>query len=532
MATAIDDGGERMHKALEYLETHKTLLANCTSLWKNLDSHFSSLDHTLSQKFLSLDSKLQALESRNHQTLEKLDHRDNSLPQRENEAIARIHRLKQAALDEFQQPPASATLPLSDLLRSHCRRMDATALWKFLVAKRKELPLLRPEIAPAFDEALDPARLVLDALEDFVSQKDAKAGISDQRWACGVLLREMFPSSESSPGVATSVSDRAAAVAEKWKEKMNENDAAALGPAEAQMFLQMVVGYGIRSRFDDEFLMNLVVKFPTRKGMAKVAAGLGFKEKLSGTIDELIKNGKEIEAVYLANDCGLTQQFPPIPLIKAYLKNSRRNANNVLKNGNYSAAASEDAGNLELNSLRSIIKCVEDHKLESEFTLDMLRRRLSQLERVKAEKKRNTVNKPQNKRVRGNNVDGGGFRPAKVTRPSVRWETPLTHPSAPLNPLSHFYSHPRPAAGYTPPYSYGSQGGYDVPAPAPPFASPYGVVHGQSPVPPSIQHHYLPEDVGAVRSSLPHTGPGSHSGYDYAAAPSPYQQPAQPSQPQ
>ncbi|XP_068648105.1 FRIGIDA-like protein 4a [Aristolochia californica] len=533
MATAIDDAGERIHKALEYLETHKTLLANCTSLWKNLGTHFSSLELTLSQKFHSLHSKLQALDSRTHETLETLDQREKSLPDRENEAVARIDQLKQAALADFDKPGPSTNLPLSEVLRSHCRRMDSTALWKFLVAKRKELPVLKTEIAPAFAEAVDPARLVLDALEDFVSQKDGKAGVSDQRWACGVLLREMLPSSDSTPGVAGSVSDRAAVVAEMWKEKMTDNDAGGLGPAEAQMFLQMVVGYGIRSRFEEEFLMNLVVKFPTRKGMAKLAAGLGFKGRMSGIIDELIENGKELEAVYFAYDSGLTQQFPPIPLIKAYLKNSRKNANAVLKNGHYSMAASEEAGNLEMNSLRSIIKCVEDHKLESEFTLDILRKRLSQLERVKAEKKRNSVNKSQNKRVRGNNVGGDGFRPAKAMRPSVRWETPPPHPHhrPHLHPHPHPHSYPAPASVYPPPYSYPNQGGYDVPAPAPSFTSPYGVAHGQSAAPPPVQHHYMPEDVAAARLSMPYTGPASHSGYDYGVPP-PYQQPAQPSQPQ
>ncbi|XP_068652475.1 FRIGIDA-like protein 4a [Aristolochia californica] len=534
MATAMDDGGERIQKALEYLETHQTLLANCTALWKTLDTHLSSLEQSFSQKSHSLDSKLQALDSQTHETLETLGQREKSLPDRENEAIARIDQLKQAVLAEFEKPPPSTKLPLSDVLRSHCRRMDSTALWKFLVAKRKELPVLRTEIAPAFAEAVDAARLVLDALEDFVSQKDGKAGTSDQRWACGVLLRELFPTSEYTPAVAGSVSDRAAVVAEKWKEKMNDDDAGGLGPAEAQMFLQMVVGYGIRSRFEEEFLMNLVVKFPTRKGMAKLVEGLGFKEKISGIIDELIKNGKELEAVYFAHDSGLTQQFPPIPLIKAYLKNSRKNANALLKNGHYSMAASEEAGNFELNSLRSIIKCVEDHRLESEFTLDILRKRLSQLERVKADKKRNTVNKSQNKRVRGNNVGGGGgFRPAKAMRPSVRWETPPPHPRPQAHPHHHHHPYHHPAVGYPPPYSYPSQGGYDVPASAPPYASsPYGVAHGQSPAPPPVQHHYIPEDVATARSSMPYTGLASHSGYDYGAAPPPYQQPAQPSQPQ
>lgn len=56
-------------------------------------------------------------------------------------------------------------------------------------------------------------------------------------------------------------------------------------------------------------------------------------------IDEMVKNGKEIEAVYFAHESGLTDKFSPVELLKAYLKNSRKIASNILKNGHYSQAA-------------------------------------------------------------------------------------------------------------------------------------------------------------------------------------------------
>lgn len=56
-------------------------------------------------------------------------------------------------------------------------------------------------------------------------------------------------------------------------------------------------------------------------------------------IDELVKSGKEIEAVYFASESGLTERFSPVSLLKSYLHNSRKNATTILKNGNYSTAA-------------------------------------------------------------------------------------------------------------------------------------------------------------------------------------------------
>ena len=56
-------------------------------------------------------------------------------------------------------------------------------------------------------------------------------------------------------------------------------------------------------------------------------------------IDELVKSGKEIEAVYFAFESGLTERFSPVSLLKSYLHNSRKNATTILKNGNHSSAA-------------------------------------------------------------------------------------------------------------------------------------------------------------------------------------------------
>ncbi len=69
----------------------------------------------------------------------------------------------------------------------------------------------------------------------------------------------------------------------------------------------------------------------------------------------------------------------------------------------------EESSTLELNSIRAIIKCVEDHKLESEFSLDSLRKRATHLEKAKAEWKKNSAAaiKPKNKRANGAGGDGG-----------------------------------------------------------------------------------------------------------------------------
>jgi hypothetical protein len=278
MTTELVIHTDRVQKFFDDLEAQKTILSSCTQLFTTLSNRFSSLQDSLSQKSQSLESKIQALESNSRKTLESLSSRENSIPERELAAVARIEEQREAALSEFENP-ISATVELSETLKSLSRKMDSSGLLRFIVSKRKESVSLRAEISKAIAEAVDPPRLVLDAMEEFLSKKSA-----DRRWACGMLVQALFPeanASRSGPEFANSVVERAAGILGLWKGQMDE-EGGALGPAEAVMLLQMVVGLGLRSRFDEEYLRKLVVEFAARRDMAKLAAALGFGKKMAG----------------------------------------------------------------------------------------------------------------------------------------------------------------------------------------------------------------------------------------------------------
>ena len=285
---AIDT--DRVQKLFDSLEAQKTILSSCTQLYKTLSNHFSSLQHSLSQKSSSLDSKFQALESDSKKTLESLDQRENSIPERESSAAARIEEQREAALSEFEKAvPENAEL--SECLKSYCRKMDSSGLLRFMVSKRKESMSLRSEIVSAMEESVDSARLVLDAVEEFVSQKSGKVGIPDKRWACGMLMQALFPAAElggktvPKPAFARSVVERAARVAELWKGKMGDGgEGSMIGPTEAAMFMQMVAGFGLKPKFDEEFLRKQVLEFASRRDMPKLAIALGFGEKMGGLL--------------------------------------------------------------------------------------------------------------------------------------------------------------------------------------------------------------------------------------------------------
>ncbi|QCD85291.1 FRIGIDA-like protein 4a [Vigna unguiculata] len=497
----------KVQQFFEELEAKKTILAKCTNLFTTLSTHFSSLQHSVTDKSQFLDSKLQSLESLSRETLQSLHRRQTSIPERESASAARISDQKEAAIAELRAPP----LPdpdLSTALKSLSRKMDAAALLRFVVSKRKESASLRAEIAEAMAEAVDPPRLVLEAVEEFLRSKAAKSGVTDKRWACGLLIQALMVS--ESREYSRKIMERAVAVVEMWKEHLDgESDS---GAAEVVMFLQMVVCFGLRSRFDDEYLRKFVMEFASRRDMAKLAASLQFGDKIIDIIDELISSGKEIEAVYFASESGLTERFPPINLLKSYHRNYKKNVTTTSKKGNSNHATTDDSSTSELNSIKAIIKCVEDHKLESEFNLDHLRKRATLLEKAKAERKKSSTSgtKPQNKR--GNRGNGSSSsRPAKSAKFSNAHSSSFGRRN--LAPSLQ----PSPGARFSGPFNYPNQTIFDG-ATANPYAATYGTTHTQSPAGITQQHYSIPVDnlgPSGYRSSGSYSGQATYGIYDY-----------------
>lgn len=192
----------------------------------------------------------------------------------------------------------------------------------------------------------------------------------------------------------------------------------------------------------------------------------------------------------------------------------------------------EEASTIELSAIKTIVKCVEDQKLESVFSLDNLKKRAAILEKAKAERKKNTSSggKPSNKRALG----PGGSRqssshPAKAPKfanpsPSFIRRNPL--------PLAHLSS----AVRYSAPYSYPGQGAFEVPSMTA-YAPAYGRSHSPAEAQIGIQQEYSPSatyspithrlayspimDASSSASLyraapyVPPARPGSHGMHDY-----------------
>ncbi|ONK60775.1 uncharacterized protein A4U43_C08F22480 [Asparagus officinalis] len=123
--------------------------------------------------------------------------------------------------------------------------------------------------------------------------------------------------------------------------------------------------------------------------------GFGEKEReIEGEgelIQKLNKKGRQLDAVKFIYALKEVEKYPPVPLLKAYITEAKKIAKEVREKGNHSARAQNEATAKELGALKSVLKAVEEYKLENEYPRVGLVKRITQLEHKKAEKKRSVI---------------------------------------------------------------------------------------------------------------------------------------------
>ncbi|CAL9778454.1 unnamed protein product [Musa acuminata subsp. burmannicoides] len=374
---SIPEKKESLRRALEALRTHLSASSPSPSPspfsvpeWKDLDAHISSVEASIRLRFQALLAKEAAQPSSSpSDSKEKPSNEWQPHANPEPEAVPRPQ------------------------LTSLCINMDGKDLVSFIARNRKDLGAIRSELNPALRSAPDPAKLVLDAMDGFFSSpppppKGDKKGDKDAdalatRRTC-INLLERIP--VIGPEIGPSVRDQAKKLATEWKGKVT--DGGRENGLEAMGLLQLLVSYGLASEFKVDELLDLLILVSRRKQAVDLCKSLGLTENVPELIERLNNKGRQLDAVKFVYAFNLVEKYPPVPLLKAYIKEIKKAAQDVRNKGNNSSESENVATSKELGALRSVIKAVEEYKLESQYPREFLEKQVAKLEKRKEEKKR------------------------------------------------------------------------------------------------------------------------------------------------
>lgn len=499
---SIPDPGDPNQSAapasFEDFQKQTSLMTSCTLLWKELSDHFTNIEEDLRRKSEALKRKIQALDDQTKQNLEVLKKREVTIDGSLEVAIGRAQESQKAALslleEDEEERESGGDGEVDDgegllmKLRRFCVKMDYQRFWRFITVRKKELDLLRAKLPLALSDCVDPPKFVLEAISEVFpvdKRADNSERVNDLGWACVLLLESLIPVTvdpligKDRLLVTPTVKEQAEGIAETWKRSLDERGGIEnVKTPDVHTFLQHLVTFGIVKEEDMGLYRKLVVGSAWRKQMPKLAVSLGLGDKMPDMIEELISRGQQVDAVHFTYEVGLVDRFPPVPLLKSFLRDAKKAAAAILEDPNNSGRTVQLANRKEQSALRAVLKCIEEYKLETEFPPENLKKRLDQLEKTKTDKRKPTT-VPANKRTRVCH-NNGPMPPAKAGR--------LTNAYVSSFP-------PTPTILGSP-----SQPPIQYPSGVPPFPAVYGS-------PNSPQYHYSPEAAAPPAMGGPYSGP-------------------------
>ncbi|XP_042418083.1 FRIGIDA-like protein 3 isoform X1 [Zingiber officinale] len=418
---------EELAKAFSDLESHSHINSSTQNKvkWDEIKEYFHSLEISLKDKLDEVKAKEKVFEEKQSVARALIAEKEAVVSAKELASLARLQELRDSAVsaiadarhkykvespepidtkvskwqrvgtsfDDKNAPsralkgknPDEASGEVQPQLKELCEKMDAKGLLMYIIdmKNRTRFTTLREELPLALKYAIEPASLVLESLEGFypLDQPSSRGNedntLQGMRRSCLLLMESaslLFCSTE--PGVnyllSSEIKQKATEIANKWKPKLASLNLDASNSLEAQAYLQLLATFSIAPENDEDELCKLIVAVSSCRQAPEFCRSLGLAHKVPDVVEELVQKGRQIDAVRLIQAFELTDRFPPVPLLKAYSAHSK----------------DIDKSIGELGALRTVIKCIEEYKLQDEYPCEPLQKQIAQLEKARAYKKR------------------------------------------------------------------------------------------------------------------------------------------------
>ncbi|KAK6915506.1 Frigida-like [Dillenia turbinata] len=253
--------------------------------------------------------------------------------------------------------------------------MDGKHLQLFLNEREKHHALMKDEVFNALKLSSDPMELVLDAMEGFYPPHLEKGfDASVIRKSCILLLEQLMRIPRQ---IGPHVKEAALKLAVMWKNKMSVAD----DSPEVLAFLLLVCSYELAFAFAASELLLLVSHVGWYKQVVELFSRLGLAEMVVEFIDRLVEKKNWVAAVRFIGAFGLVK-YPVGILLGRYIQ-SVKNWERRIYRRNQEPELKITALDRRLSSLRDILACIMDYKIDCQLSLEKLNNKIEELERLK-----------------------------------------------------------------------------------------------------------------------------------------------------
>ncbi|KAK8532126.1 hypothetical protein V6N13_131469 [Hibiscus sabdariffa] len=260
-------------------------------------------------------------------------------------------------------------------------RMDGMDSLSILDEHLDEPDLIKNEVLRALQNSPDPAKFVLDLMLEISSQhkKNDGSGLEESVLKISLLMLEQLlqvsPHVQAQPNVKTD----ALKLANEWKTRMKLS---AENSMEILCFLQFVAAFGLASSLNADEIFKLLVTTAQHQQARNICQLLGFTDMIPEFVDGLIARKQYIEAVRFVCALDCKDKWPPKQLLDLFVKDINRVASDRFMIGkNSPEVLQQKATEEQIVSLKSIIECVKDCKLEPHVPVEVIEKCISELEK-------------------------------------------------------------------------------------------------------------------------------------------------------
>ncbi|KAK7387148.1 hypothetical protein VNO78_27684 [Psophocarpus tetragonolobus] len=371
--SVVDSKKENLKKAFDDLQS---LFSPLPLTWPQLDSHFTSLHQSLTHRFHQLQSQSQ------HQTLNPPPQtpKDPHFSSNPNDPSSKNDESSPGVCPPNDVVPASVT-PRNELV-VFCEKMDGVGLRNYANDHFQDRDRVQAELPGALRHAEDAGMMVLGALDGFHGEGSGnevkESELRKMRKTCIVLLKQFRVAALR---VSDDARERAMKLALEWKERLMGDDDNVFG---ALGFLHLVAAFGLVSEFSLDELVEFSVVAPTNEEFPELCRAIGLTKRVPDIVQKLIDKDKHIPAVKYILEFNLSDKFPPVPMLRACVEEAKKLGKRLTQE----RKSSNESTAREINTLRSVIKIIENYKLESEYPVASLEQQIEQLKRQKTNNKR------------------------------------------------------------------------------------------------------------------------------------------------